>query len=124
MCNYTLNAAFPFFFLKEVCVAAQTLNPAENGCIAQGGPEISWTHSDATDDSTLTNQWSLSPNRPRHKRLQVDYSDFSSQCFIWDVNSHQWKVTKCIYSSQVCESIFEVFAPQPDEQFIKYNRLI
>lgn len=37
MCNYTLNAIF-FFFLKEVCVAAQTLNLPENGYIAQSSP--------------------------------------------------------------------------------------
>lgn len=38
VCNYTLNAAFFVLFLKEVRVAAQTLNPTENGYIAQGGP--------------------------------------------------------------------------------------
>lgn len=51
VCNYTLNAVF-FFFFKEVCVAAQTLNFTENGYIAQGAPQIQSTYSDATDDNS------------------------------------------------------------------------
>lgn len=49
VCNYTLNAVF-FFFLKEVCVAAQTLNPPENGHVAHGAPLS--IYSDATDDNS------------------------------------------------------------------------
>lgn len=45
VCNYTLNAVFSFF-VKEVCVAAQTLDPAEKQSQCTREPN----QDDATDD--------------------------------------------------------------------------